>query len=199
MSARPARCTAAMNLFGALMLLASGAVMAADDNAVIERFLIQELQSRYAMAHDLTDPDLYAAVFTEDAELYSGERLLAEIWQGLTLNHGVVGIIGERGKPEGAVLLRIGNMWYSDQQVIEEKAIFIHPDYRSAKGGRARKLVEFSKQVADRLGLPLIIGVLSNQRTEAKVRLYERQFGKASGAFFLYNCRTGETRREAAE
>ena len=129
----------------------------------------------------------------------SGERLLAEIWQGLTLNHGVVGIIGERGKPEGAVLLRIGNMWYSDQQVIEEKAIFIHPDYRSAKGGRARKLVEFSKQVADRLGLPLIIGVLSNQRTEAKVRLYERQFGKASGAFFLYNCRTGEPRREAAE
>lgn len=78
MSARPARCIAAMNLFGALMLLASGAVMAADDNAVIERFLIQELQSRYAMAHDLTDPDLYAAVFTEDAELYSGERLLAK-------------------------------------------------------------------------------------------------------------------------
>ena len=118
-------------------------------------------------------------------------KLLSEIWHGLNLEKGVIGIIGERGKPEGAVLLRIGAMWYSDHEVLEEKAIFIHPDYRSAKGGRARRLCEFSKQVSDSLGLPLIIGVLSDHRTEAKVRLYERQFGRPSGAFFLYNARTG--------
>jgi hypothetical protein len=126
------------------------------------------------------------------------QKLLAEIWQGLSLERGVVGIIGEKGKAEGAVLLRIGSMWYSDHEVLEEKAIFIHPDYRSAKGGRARRLCEFSKQVADSLGIPLIIGVLSNHRTEAKVRLYERQFGKPSGAFFLYNAHTGAF-RDAAE
>jgi GNAT superfamily N-acetyltransferase len=96
------------------------------------------------------------------------------------------------------VLLRIGSMWYSDHEVLEEKAIFIHPDYRNAKGGRARRLCEFSKQVADALGVPLIIGVLSNHRTKAKVRLYERQFGEPSGAFFLYNARTGAF-RDAAE
>jgi len=118
-------------------------------------------------------------------------KLLAEIWHGLTLENGVVGVIGEPGKPEGAVLLRIGAMWYSDNQVLEEKAIFIHPEYRSAKGGRARRLCEFSKQVATSLGIPLIIGVLSNHRTEAKVRLYERQFGRPTGAFFLYNASTG--------
>jgi len=44
------------------------------------------------------------------------------------------------------VLLRIGTMWYSDERVLEEKAIFIHPDFRSAKGGRARQLCEFSKK-----------------------------------------------------
>ena len=82
-------------------------------------------------------------------------------------------------------------MWYSDDNVLEEKAIFIHPDYRSAKGGRARRLCQFSKQVADNLGMPLIIGVLSNHRTAAKVRLYERQFGKPTGAFFLYGATTG--------
>jgi hypothetical protein len=81
--------------------------------------------------------------------------------------------------------------------VLEEKAIFIHPDYRNAKGGRARRLCEFSKQVANTLELPLIIGVLSNHITEAKVRLYERQFGKPTGAFFLYNARTG-SQKEAA-
>jgi len=126
------------------------------------------------------------------------QRLLAEIWPALNLDRGMVGIIGEDGKkPEAAVLLRIGTMWYSDADVLEEKAIFVHPEYRSAKGGRARRLCEFSKQVADKLGIPLIIGVLSNHRTEAKVRLYERQFGKPSGAFFLYNAQTGHLRAAA--
>jgi len=120
------------------------------------------------------------------------QKLLNELWHGLVLADGIVGIIGEPGKKlEGAVLLRISEMWYSDNRVLEEKAIFIDPDYRSAKGGRARRLVEFAKRCADELGIPLLIGVLSNDRTEAKVRLYERQFGKASGAFFLYNARTG--------
>ena len=123
-------------------------------------------------------------------------KLAAEMWPALHQDHGIVGIIGPSGgKIEGAVLLRIGDMWYSDTQVVEEKAIFIHPEYRSAKGGRAKRLCEFSKKVADTLGIPLIIGVLSNSRTEAKVRMYERQFGKPSGAFFLYGAKTGMNSR----
>jgi hypothetical protein len=120
------------------------------------------------------------------------EKLLQQIWPALNLDQGLLGIIGNTGeKLQGAVLLRVGSMWYSDDEVLEEKAIFIDPKYRSAKGGRARRLCEFSKHVADNLGIPLIIGVLSNHRTEAKVRLYERQFGKPSGAFFLYGATTG--------
>jgi len=120
------------------------------------------------------------------------EKLLQEIWPALNLDRGLLGIIGNTGeKLEGAVLLRVGSMWYSDDEVLEEKAIFIDSKYRSAKGGRARRLCEFSKHVSDNLGIPLIIGVLSNHRTEAKVRLYERQFGKPSGAFFLYGATTG--------
>jgi hypothetical protein len=120
-------------------------------------------------------------------------RLAAEIWPALHQDHGICGVIGEPGGViEGVVLLRIGQMWYSDTMIVEEKAIFIHPDFRNAKGGRAKRLCEFSKKVADELGIPLIIGVLSNSRTEAKVRMYERQFGKPSGAFFLYGAKTGE-------
>jgi len=121
------------------------------------------------------------------------ELLLQDIWPALNRDKGVVGLIGKPGeKPEGAVLLRIGKMWYSDRDVLEEKAVFIHPDSRSAKGGRARRLVEFSKKVADALEIPLIIGILSNNRTAAKVKLYERQLGAPAGAFFLYGARTGE-------
>jgi hypothetical protein len=160
----------------------------------------EELQVRVGDVSDVDDVMALALSASHENGFVqpSPQKLLAEIWHGLSLERGVMGIIGEKGKAEGAVLLRIGSMWYSEQEVLEEKAIFIHPDYRSAKGGRARRLCEFSKQVADSLGIPLIIGVLSNHRTEAKIRLYERQFGKPSGAFFLYNAHTGAF-RDAAE
>lgn len=120
------------------------------------------------------------------------ERLLSEIWPALNLDNGIMGIIGEAGTPfEAAILLRITTMWYSDDRIVEERAIFVHPEYRNAKGGRAARLCEFAKSVADRLECPLMIGVLSNDRTAAKVRLYERQFGTPAGAYFLYRAQTG--------
>ena len=120
------------------------------------------------------------------------EKMRAMIKPALYLWEGMCGVIGGPGEQiEGAVLLRLGQMWYADSWILEEKAIFIHPDYRSAKGGRARRLCEFSKQVSDGLGIPLLIGVLSNERTAAKVKLYERQFGPPAGAFFLYGVKTG--------
>lgn len=118
------------------------------------------------------------------------EKMVGMIRPALFLWQGLCGIIGD-DKIEGAVLLRISQLWYSDDWILEEKAIFVDPEYRNAKGGRARKLCEFSKRVADELNIPLLIGVLSNTRTEAKVRLYERQFGPPAGAFFLYNAHTG--------
>jgi len=126
------------------------------------------------------------------------DKLAQELWPALNLHYGVVGIIGEPGKPiEAGVLLRIGAMWYSDDIVVEEKAVFISPKYRDAKGKRAQKICEFSKSVAQNLGVPLMIGVLSNKRTKAKVRLYEREFGPSAGAFFLYGAKTGEFKRAA--
>jgi GNAT superfamily N-acetyltransferase len=107
---------------------------------------------------------------------------------------GIIGVIGEvGGRLEGAILLNIGEMWYSREPVIEERAIFVDPEFRSAKGGRARKLAEFAKRVSDEVGLPLSIGVLSNTRTAAKMRLYERVFGAPAGVYFLYGAKTGMT------
>lgn len=124
-------------------------------------------------------------------------KLLGQIWDALNLNNGIVGVIGEPGKLEGGILLRVTEMWYSDDRILEEKALFIHPEYRNAKGGRARRLCEFAKRAAEQLEIPLLIGVLSNNRTVAKIRMYERQFGEPSGAFFLYNGRTGSVRAAA--
>jgi GNAT superfamily N-acetyltransferase len=114
------------------------------------------------------------------------QKLLAEIWPALHLHYGIMGLIrGER--LEGAILLRVSSLWYSDEPFLDERAIYVHPEFRSAKGGRAARLCEFAKTAAQKLGLPLMIGVLSNTRTAGKVRLYERQFGPQAGSYFLYN------------
>ena len=126
-------------------------------------------------------------------------KMLAMIKPALYLWQGLVGIIGEPGqKIEGAVLLRMSQMWYSDAWMLEEKAIFVDPEFRKSQGGRksstklhASSLCDFSKMFADELNIPLIIGVLSYHRTESKIRLYERSFGPPAGAFFLYNVQTG--------
>lgn len=126
----------------------------------------------------------------------NAEKMRAMIRPALYLWQGLVGVIGEPGKDiEAAILLRLSQMWYSDDWMVEEKAIFVAPEFRRTRGkyvkGHARTLCDFSKKVADDLSLPLIIGVLSNHRTEAKIKFYENSFGPPAGAFFLYNVRTG--------
>lgn len=155
----------------------------------------EDLEIRLATPDDMDQVMELAFMAAEENGFISPnpERLVNEVWAALNQESGLCAAIGKPGGTiEGGVLLRIGNMWYSDAPVLEERVIFIHPEYRNAAGGRATKLCDFSKKVADTLGIPLLIGVLSNHRTAAKIRLYERQFGKQSGAFFLYGAKTGE-------
>jgi N-acetylglutamate synthase-like GNAT family acetyltransferase len=153
----------------------------------------ENLQIRLATTEDVHEVmKLAITACKENAFLdASNELLLREIWPALCLDHGLCAVIGQpQGAIEGLVLLRVGTAWYSHRQVLEEKAVFIYPEFRSAKGGRARRLVEFSKHVADTLGLPLLMGVLSNSRTAGKCALYKRWFGEPAGMFFLYGAKT---------
>ena len=118
-------------------------------------------------------------------------KVVAMLRPALYRIRGICGVIGEHGKLTGVILLRVSNYWYSDTEFIEEMCIYVHPDYRHAVGGRARHLIEFAKKTADSLKMPLAIGVLSNDRTDAKIALYERHFGPQAGAFFLYGAKTG--------
>lgn len=142
--------------------------------------------------------DLAARAWNENGVMdMNPEKMLGMIRPALYLWQGLIGIIGAPGqKIEAAILLRVSQMWYSDSWILEEKAIFVDPEFRKASRSNqdqshARKLVDFSKEVADSLSVPLLIGVLSNHRTEAKIRLYERHFGAPAGAFFLYGVKTG--------
>lgn len=111
------------------------------------------------------------------------------IIQGINQEKSTLGVIGDVRKVEAMIYIRFASMWYSDEIVLEELYNFVHPDYR--KSERAKLLVSFAREASDKIGIPLLIGIISNERTKAKVRLYERIFGEASGAYFLYNAETG--------
>ena len=126
-------------------------------------------------------------------------KLLEIVWRGVTRQKAIAGVIeGPDGMIEAATLLLVEEQGHSRDPVLVEQTVYVHPDFRSARGGRAAKLVEFNKGIADKMGIPLLIGILSNDRTAAKIRLYERMLGKPSGAYWLYGGRTGQS-TEAAE
>jgi hypothetical protein len=103
--------------------------------------------------------------------------------------HGIVGVIGAPDDLEGAIFLEPSCLWYSTQPCLLELFSYVYPKHRSSTN--SIDLIAFAKHVSDHFKLPLMIGVLSNKRTEAKVRLYRRALGEPTGAFFLHNGCTG--------
>jgi hypothetical protein len=102
----------------------------------------------------------------------------------------MVGVIGKPGAIEGSIYLELGQLWYSSSWCIMELWNYVLPQKRSSSN--SRDLIAFAIHVSDKFKAPLMIGVLSNERTEAKVRLYRKQLGAPSGAFFLHGVTTGQ-------
>lgn len=99
---------------------------------------------------------------------------------------GILGVIGEPGDIRAMIFLLISRFWYSSDHHLEELFNFVRPDMRRAKENYAPRLIEFAKECSDEIKIPLVIGVLTNQRMEGKVRLYRRSLGIPAGAFFVH-------------
>src|SRR4051812_4768115 len=82
---------------------------------------------------------------------------------------GVIGVIGQ-GTLEGLALIITGSFWYTHAKHLEELIIFVDPEHR--KSDHAKSLLGWAKSLPETTGLPLLTGILSNTRTEAKCRLY---------------------------
>ena len=127
-------------------------------------------------------------------------KLLGQIWPSLNQEHGIIGVIGPvGGRLEAAILLRTEPLWYSDKLSIVERAVFVDPEFRNAKGGRAARLIEFAKTASESLDMPLVIGILSSQRAASKVKLYERHFGAPSGAYWIWHGKTGDWQNDSEQ
>lgn len=96
---------------------------------------------------------------------------------------GAIGVIGPVGSLEGLVFVTIGEYWYSTEKHIEEFIVYVDPECR--KSNHAHALIDWMKEQVDYIGLPLMTGIISNERTEAKCRLYRRMLPKIGEFFYL--------------
>ncbi len=103
----------------------------------------------------------------------------------------IIAVIGGPGRIRAMLGLMISCAWYTKQNHIEELFCWVHPEHR--KSDYAKRLATYAMKCSDDISdaagfkVPLLIGVLTHNRMEAKVRLYRRWFGIPVGAFFVHN------------
>lgn len=146
---------------------------------------------RMAVMEDLEDLlALGRELHKENGMLNLDESLIRQgAIDAITGNNSVVAVIGPVGNIEGAIHLAFRKFWYTSDWHLEELWAYVRPQYRRSTNAKA--LVKYAKHCAETLKVPLLIGILSNTKTEAKIALYKRQLGTPSGAYFLYNSKTG--------
>lgn len=117
----------------------------------------------------------------------------AELERCIAKDGGFIGVIGNVGEPiEGAICLRFSSLWYnSSYWWLEDKFVHVLQKYRASSNGN--DLIEWAIWWRDQLQIPLMLGIVSNERTEAKIALYRRKLGPMSGALFLVGAKTGLT------
>lgn len=103
-----------------------------------------------------------------------------------------IGVIGNQGRIEGIVFVLIAQFWYSFELHIEELIVYVDPECR--KSGHAKSLIQWMKNSADALDIPVFTGIISTERAEAKIRLYDRYLPRI-GAFYLYPIRDRGVKR----
>lgn len=115
----------------------------------------------------------------------SEDRVRDVVRKALNREGGILGVIGDVGQIQAMIYMLIAQIWQSDDWHLEELFSYCRPEYR--RSNNAKSLIQFAKRCSDELHLPLIIGIVSNTRTEEKIRLYQRQLQKPNGCFFVYN------------
>jgi len=118
------------------------------------------------------------------------DKVRATLRKAFDRQGGILGIIGTPSHIEGMIYMLIASNWYTDDSQLEELFNYVSPEHR--KTDHAVQLIRFAKWCSDEGKIPLVIGVISNHRTRAKVRLYQREFGEGVGNFFYYGLKNGQ-------
>ena len=101
----------------------------------------------------------------------------------------VVGVIGAPQALEASIALAPTQLYYTEAYHLGDMWHYVRPDCRNTE--HADHLIAFAKACADKMGLDFISGVVSTDRTDAKMRLYRKHFGAFLGGYFMHRHMNG--------
>jgi N-acetylglutamate synthase-like GNAT family acetyltransferase len=169
-----------------------------DASAAIDVYFDRPVPQPSKEPKKMPDPPIRLATIEDEAEILRLLALLHEengqhainqakvqywIRPYLMQDGGILAVIGEPTDIKAMLCLTIDEVWYSDEMQLLELFNYVRPDAR--RSNYAKRLIAYAKNCSDETNLDLLIGVLSNTRMEAKVRLYSRLLPKG-GEFFVY-------------
>jgi hypothetical protein len=134
------------------------------------------LADEHALLDLLTLAHAENGLFTQD-----NDRVRAMIHRATSRDHACVGVIEGAAGLEGAIMMVMSQFWYSQDWHLEEVVNFVHPDHRRTT--HAKRLLEFARWIQQRLGIPLLAGILTLHRLEPKIRLYQRTLPQVGAVF----------------
>ncbi len=114
------------------------------------------------------------------------DKVIAAIQWATERKGGIIYVIEEGSRVVATLGMVIAREWYSEDEFLNERWCFVHPDFR--KSDYLRKLLEQAKWTHHWFKergvlMPFCSGVTSLQRTEAKIRLFARHFVLLGGYF----------------
>ena len=119
------------------------------------------------------------------------QKVLLGIQWATERKGGIIFVIEQDNRIVASLGMVIAQDWYSDDEFLQERWNYVHPDYRRGTD-YARKLIEQAKWSTDwwkakprNINMPFMCGINSLKRTEAKIRLYARHM-PCIGAYFAY-------------
>lgn len=122
------------------------------------------------------------------------EKVRAMLNRAFNKEGGIIGVIGKPGSLEAIIMIVMTKFWSSDDDHLEELFSYVRRPFRTKFNGadtikmpHAEALVNFAKKCSDEIGIPLVIGIITNKRMAGKVRLYRSILGYPAGAYFVVN------------
>jgi hypothetical protein len=111
------------------------------------------------------------------------DKVTRMVRRGTEQQLGIIGVIEGKHGIEATAGFILTNFWFSDDFHLEEVWVFVLPDYR--RSTHARRLYEWAKYLSTQMTVPVLCGVLTTQRHQAKIRLAQREMPQV-GALFMW-------------
>lgn len=96
----------------------------------------------------------------------------------------MIGVIGSSEDIQATICLTLSQLFDTEEWHLGELWNYIRPDCRAK--GHINGLLRFATECSDKVGIPLLSATVSNKRTAARARIYEKVMGPPIGAFFAY-------------